>query len=360
MPQNFRWLRLSYPALLGLALMFCAGTPQTAPHNVILLIADGAGVGHWTLAKFASHELAVGRFPVAGLVDTRGDGHVVSGSAAGATAFAIGSRTFFGGLGVGPDGAPQETVLEAARESGMATGMVTTAWMVDATPAAFAAHVPRRNQLAEIMRQMIGQPVDVLLGGGQRIFEVVEGPDSVDLWSKVAARYQYIETAEQLEAVDPASATPLLGLFAPGEMDLAPERSPSLTAMATAALAILDRDPDGFFLLIENEGSDTQAHGNAAQDVLLAEMIDFDNTIRVALDYQAQHPATLIVVASDHETGGVLLMPTEERNMRLQYGTGSHTAALVPLFAAGPGAERFGGLKENWEIGQLLLEAVRR
>jgi alkaline phosphatase len=346
--------------LLGIAFVFCAGTPQSAPRNVILFIADGAGVGHWTLAKFASSDLAVEQFPVVGLVDTRGEGHVVSGSAAGATAFSIGSRTFFGGLGLGPDSTPRETVLEVARASGMATGMITTTWLVDATPAAFAAHVPRRDQLTEIMRQIIDQPVDVLLGGGQRIFEIAGLADSVDLWSAVAERYHYIDTAEQLEGLDPDSARPLLGLFAPGEMDPAPDRSPSLPSMTTAALAILDRDPDGFFLMIENEGSDTYAHRNATQDVLLAEMIDFDNTIRVALDYQAEHPATLIVVASDHETGGVLLMPTEERNMTLQYGTGSHTAALVPIFAIGPGAEQFGGIKENWEVGQLLLQAVGR
>ncbi len=351
-------LRNSHWALLGLAVLSCSGARQ--PHNVILLVADGAGVAHWTLAKFAKEDLAVRRFPVAGLVDARGHGHEVTGSAAGATALAIGMRTVYGAVGVGPDSAPQETVLEAAKASGMATGMVTTTAIIDATPAAFGAHVPQRSQYVEIMRQIMAQPVDVLLGGGRRVFEIAEPSDSVDLWRMVAAQYRYIETAEELEALDYDSVTSLLGLFAPGEMDPAPERSPSLTSMATAALAILEDDRDGFFLLIENEGSDTQAHRNAERDVLVVEMVDFDDAVGLALDYQVEHPETLVVLASDHETGGVHLAHDEDRDMILGYATGGHTGAWVPLFAIGPWAERFGGIKENWEIGQLLLEAVRR
>ena len=156
------------------------------------------------------------------------------------------------------------------------------------------------------------------------------------------------------------SVTTLLGLFALGEMPRAPERSPGLTSMMATALAILDRDPDGFFLMVENEGSDTEAHANVERDVLVAEMLDFDDAVRVALEYQERHPETLVVVTADHETGGLGLTPDRNRNVILRYSTRDHTAAFVPLFASGPGAERFGGLKENWEIGRLLLEAVAR
>ncbi|MCH8922913.1 MAG: alkaline phosphatase, partial [Planctomycetes bacterium] len=117
------------------------------------------------------------------------------------------------------------------------------------------------------------------------------------------------------------------------------------------SVAILDRDPEGFFLMVENEGSDTEAHANVERDVLVAEMLDFDDAVRVALEYQERHPETLVVVTADHETGGLGLTPDRNRNVILRYSTRDHTAAFVPLFASGPGAERFGGLKENWEIG---------
>ena len=355
---NASLLRAWHLSLLAPLLISCAGAgaAQTTPRRVILLIADGAGVEHWTLAKFARQQLAVGDFEIAGLVDTRGSGHVVTGSAAGATALATGTRTFFGAVGVGPDSTPRQTVLEAAKARGMATGLVTTTWIVDATPAAFASHVPNRGQLVDIMKQMTQLPVDVLLGGGRGIFERAE----VDLRRGAMERYTYIETAAELEQLDTDGVTSLLGLFAPGDLPRAPERSPGLTSMMATALAILDRDPEGFFLMVENEGSDTEAHANVERDVLVAEMLDFDDAVRVALEYQERHPETLVVVTADHETGGLGLTPDRNRNVILRYSTRDHTAAFVPLFASGPGAERFGGLKENWEIGRLLLEAVVR
>jgi alkaline phosphatase len=285
----------------------------------------------------------------------------VTGSAAGGTALATGTRTFFGAVGVGPDSTVRETVLEAAKARGLGTGLITTTWVADATPAAFAAHVPTRGQFVDIMTQMTELPVDVIFGGGRRIFEIAERRDSFNLWGPVTSRYSYIQTADELERLDPSSVPlPLLGLFSEMEMARAPERSPSLTSMMTTALDVLDRNPEGFFLMVENEGSDTEAHGNVERNVLVAEMLAFDDAVRVALEYQERHPETLIVVTADHETGGVTLNPDEQRNVVLGYSTGDHTAAMVPLFARGPGAEQFGGLQENWQIGQLLLRAVER
>ena len=358
MPTNF-CLSRTVSLWLACALLSCTAGMAQAPTRVILMISDGAGVEHWTLAKFARPHLAVGEFGVAGLVDTRGANHIVTGSAAGATALAIGVRTFFGAVGVGPDSTPRQTVLELAKSRGMATGVVTTTWVVDATPAAFASHVPNRGSLVDIFRQMTQLPVDVILGGGNGLFDFALRRDSIDL-RPAREGYTYIETAEQLDQIDAQQVTSLLGMFSRSDMARAPERSPRLTDMMTTALAVLDRDPEGFFLMVENEGSDTEAHGNVSRDVLVAEMLDFDDAVRVALDYQADHPETLIVVTADHETGGLSLTPDAERNAVLEYATRDHTAALVPLFATGPGAALFGGLKENWEIGQLLLDAVRR
>ena len=202
--------------------------------------------------------------------------------------------------------------------------------------------------------------MDVILGGGRGLFDVAQSRASINLLKTAKRQYCYVETAEQLEQIVPHRVSKLLGLFSRGDMPRAPERSPTLTDMLRTALAVLDGDPDGFFLMVENEGSDTEAHGKVPRDVLVAEMLDFDDAIRAALDYQAGHPETLIVVTADHETGGISLIPDRRRNSVLKYATRDHTAALVPLFATGPGASQFGGLRENWEIGQLLLDAVRR
>jgi len=342
------------------------------PTSVIVFIADGAGVGHWTLASFGSDDLAIRRMPVAGLMDTRGSDHEVTGSAAGASAIATGVRTFMGAISVGPDGRPRETALEVALAKGWATGLITTTFVSDATPAAFAAHARSRAQsiaaAVDIFRQMIDQPVDVILGGGSRLFDAAQERDGVDLRAELHERYTYVETADELRTASTGETTALLGLFAPLEMPPATERSPSLEEMTDAALRVLERDPDGFFLMVENEGSDTYAHRNSDREAVTAEMLGLDAAIAIALEYQERHPRTLILVTADHETGGMYLPgdtvqrldPTEpvRPSMVLRYGTGSHTAGLVPLFAAGPGAERFGGLKDNDEVGRILKELV--
>lgn len=353
-------LQLAAAAALGASLPAPGASQEARPRNVVVMIADGAGVAHWTLARFAREDLAVGEFPVAGLVDTRGHDHVVTGSAAGATALSTGTRTFFGAVAVGPDSTSLETALEAARRGGMATGLVTTASIADATPAAFGAHAVSRNEQVSILRQMIGLPVDVLMGGGRRVFEVAPERAGVDLWAEAAGRYEIVESREELEAIGSGSGAPLLGVFARGEMPLAAERSPSLPAMVDVALDRLATSPEGFFLMVENEGTDSQAHNNADRDILVAEMLDFDDAVRLVLEYHRRDPRTLVVVTADHETGGTSLVAGPGRIDTLSYATGGHSAALVPLFAVGPGAERFGGLKENREVGRLLLDAVGR
>ena len=344
-------------------------TGQDYPTAVIVFMADGAGVGHWTLASFGSDDLAVRRMPVAGLVDTRGSDHEVTGSAASATAIATGVRTVRGAISLGPDGRPRRTSLEAAHDRGWATGVVTTTYVADATPASFAAHARSRTQLGEIFKQMTDLPVDVILGGGTQLFRRIQERDNVDLRAEVMERYTYVETADELRRAGLVETSPLLGLFSPLEMPPATLRSPSLVEMTTAALDVLGRDPDGFFLMVENEGSDTYAHRNMAREVVTAEMLGLDAAIATAMEYQERHPGTLIVVTADHETGGMSFPadstqrfdPGEPRrpSLALRYETGAHTAALVPLFAAGPGAERFGGLKDNDEVGGILLELVR-
>jgi alkaline phosphatase len=345
-------------AALLAALIPGVAAAQAPPTRVILFVADGAGAGHWGLAASVMDHLAVADFPVAGLVDTRGADHVVTESAAGATALATGVRTFYGGLSVGPDSLPRETVLEAARARGLATGIVTTTSWLDATPAAFVAHSPSRRAWARVLEGYLAVRPTVILAGGGRALARRLPRDSMPAGDRFRQAYTVVTTAEALSAVGLDTVTALLGLLADGDLPLAPDRSPSLARLAETALRVLDRNPDGFFLLVENEETDTQAHGNAPLSVLAAEMRAFDEAVGAGLRYQARHPETLIVVVADHETGGLSL--THERDsLRLSYHTKDHSAELVPLFARGPGAERFGGLLTNAEVGQRLKAAVR-
>lgn len=324
----------------------------------MLFIADGAGAGHWTIARIAIPDLEVDRFSTLGLIDVRGWDHLVTESAQAATSLAIGERSVRGALGLGPDSAPRTTVLEIAQSRGMATGLITTTRLTDATPAAFATHYPARDHL-EVARQMAAQRVTVLLGGGREIFAAAPADGAETALTAMRRRYSYVETAEELERIRPDTVESLLGLFADGDMALAPERTPSLAAMTRTGIAILDREPTGFFLMVENEETDTQAHENQGFDVLAAEMRAFDEAISVAVDYQRRHPETLIVVTGDHETGGVAVHVDSTGAPTLRYTTTGHTAGLLPLFASGPGADRFRGLLRNDQVGTILRQLVQ-
>ncbi len=410
--RHYRWTLAIASAALAAS---CADAPT--PPRVILFIGDGAGTGCWSAAFVASDNLAVEQLPIGGLVDTQSSDSKVTDSAAAATAYAAGVRTYNGAIGVDPDTNVVPTVLEAARQRGMATGLVATSSLTHATPAAFASHVPDRNMQWEIARQMAAASVDVMLGGGRMYFDGARRSDGLDLLGALAVDHTVVLNEGELRDLDPRGVSGLVGLFANEHMPNAFSRTPTLPEMTALAIEILDRDPDGFFLMVEGSQPDWRAHDNAALDSVTAEMLDLDRAIGVALEYQRRQPATLIVVTADHETGGLAVQlarprqshyamvaaadTTAERirqvasaadretvaladsahallsrlagRLRMQsadtasepeivarYATGSHTASMVPLFASGPGAASFGGIRENWMIGKLLLEAVRR
>jgi alkaline phosphatase len=292
--------------------------PQSTPTRLILFIADGAGMGYWS-ALWSDHQPAVEQFPIVGLMRPGNTSSNRPESASSATALAIGMRTFYSGIGVGP------------------------------TPAAFAAHTSDRYAYPQIANEMANHGIEVLLGDGQGVLEAEP---------RFGDRYTVIRDPSRLRELPLDTLSSVLGLFNTLNAT-ASSRDPSLATMTAAALQILDRDPDGFFLLVETEQTDERGHDNAPLRVIAAEMAHFDQAIQRALNYQAAHPETLIVVAADHETGGFSVFPDENDVLVGDYTTEGHTAEPVPIFAMGPGAEVFGGVQTDAEIGRHLIEHVR-
>jgi alkaline phosphatase len=371
MPRALRW---SYAApLLALAAATGAGPEGTAavleppgagsspmaPTRVILFVADGAGAAYWSAALFAADSLSLDRFPVVGLLDPRSTSGPIPESASAATAIATGVQSFYRAVGVGPDSLPRTTVLETAKSAGLATGLVTTTHLTDATPAAFAAHVPDRRQWLDIARQMTDGGIEVLLGDGRAAFDPATRPDSLNLIATLRRDHVWVEDPGALAAVAASdSVRALVGLFDLDREHDTAARRPSLAEMTSAALAVLDRNPEGFFLLVENEHSDHFGHANLPLADIVAEILHLDAAIRVALEYRTQNPSTLIVVLGDHETGGLDVVADSTGALAAAWSTTGHTGELVPVFAIGPGAERFGGIRTGAQIGRALLEAV--
>lgn len=237
--------------------------------------------------------------------------------AAGATGIGSGVKTYngaVGGIRENDEFVPVETILEAARDAGLATGMVTTTRITHATPASFAAHVPHRSMEEEIARQYIEDAgVDVLLGGGKAYFDPDQREDGADLLSEAEERgYRIVETADELSQV---SETPVLGLFTEDDshFDYHIDRQrtggtqPGLVEMTEKALELLSACEKGFFLMVEPGRVDHCGHKN--EPAILDEQLEGDNAVGVVLDFAHDEstPPTTVVTTADHECGGFSL-----------------------------------------------------
>lgn len=292
--------------------------PQAAgPRNVILLITDGAGPASFTMARdyvraTAGRETLVADGTLTGSVRTYATDSRVTDSAAGATAFATGVKTYNGAIAVDTLERPLTTLLERAEAHGMVTGLVATTRITHATPAAFSAHVPSRNMEEEIAVQQLGKGIDVLFGGGRDYFVPREAgglrEDGRDLLAEAReGGYQVVTTRA---GFDGELRTPVLGLFNSSslnyEIDRDPQVEPSLAELSVRAIELLSAHEGGFFLMIEASRIDHAGHDNDAA-AHVRDMVAFDETFAAVLDFAAREGNTLVVSVSDHETGGISL-----------------------------------------------------
>ncbi len=309
--------------------------------------------------------LMMDNMPVQGLATTASADNPITDSAAGTTAMATGTLTNNGYLGVDPAGSALTTILELAQVSGWSVGLVTTTQLSHATPAAFAVHYPDRDNMPEIARQMMTRQVDVLLGGGEDDFFSTDEsgcypgngrqkPGSSLVSQALEDGYTHLCTAEDLRTVDLAETDRLIGLFSGGGM--IPPFSPSLVEMTQAAISILSQDPDGFFLMVEAGQVDWASHENDAFQTM-ENTVGLESAVVMAQIYALDNPNTLIIVAADHETGGMRVnregigsyllegpfsMP-DGSSFWVDWSTTGHTADPIPVTAQGPYAEMLEG-----------------
>jgi alkaline phosphatase len=258
-----------------------------------------------------------------GAIRTRSASSRVTDSAAGGSAMATGSKVANGALATDADGRPLGNLVEAAAARGLATGVVTTASVTDATPAAFTAHLADRHREDEIAAQQLAQLREgrllLLLGGGrQRFLPRAEGGTRIDGRDLLAeARRAGIDVALTRAELTDAGRAPVLGLFAGDALDLEldrdPAAQPSLTELTEAALRRLAPAPGaaaatapGFLLVVEGALPDEAAHEHDPA-ALAREVEAFDRALAAVLAFARRDGRTLVVVAPDHETGGLAL-----------------------------------------------------
>jgi len=334
-----------------------AAVPITSPaKNIILFVGDGMSVPTITASRIyegqsrgvdgESNNLTIDTFPYSALVKTYTHNAQVADSAPTATAMVAGVKTSNGVLGVDQTVVPKDcasqqghevtSLFELAEGAGRATGVVSTARITHATPAATYAHTANRDWESDkelgdaaaqgckdIADQLVnwsaGDGFEVALGGGRSYFlpESAADPedegktgrrtDSRDLtaeWTAKDNNHVYVWNNETFGAVDWASGAKVLGLFEMSHMEYEADRAkdkgsePSLAEMTEAAIKRLQQNETGFVLMVEGGRIDHAHHaGNAAR--ALIDTVAFDQAIKKALDLTNRED-TLIVVTADH------------------------------------------------------------
>ncbi len=339
-----------------------------AAKNIILLIGDGMGLSQVSSAFYYQDGIPnFQRFETVGLIKTSSSSHKITDSAAGATAFSTGVKTYNGAIGVDPDTLAQKTIVEIVSEIGMKTGLVATSSITHATPASFFAHVKLRKMQEEIAAWLPASGVDYFAGGGLKFFN--SRSDEVDYLGKLRESGFEIDTAslDLQKALSPDKKYGYL-LAEDGMPKMVEGRGDFLPEATSQALSYLSQSEQGFFLMVEGSQIDWGGHDNDA-DYLIGEVIDFDKTLGVVLDFAKENENTLIVVTADHETGGFTLASTVEtdeqgnkksdyNNITPSFSTSGHSTTLIPVFAHGPGSELFSGIYENTEIFHKLIQFI--
>lgn len=403
--------------------------------NVILLIGDGMGDSEITAARNVAKGAGgffegldalpfTGQYTHYSLLKD-GTPDYVTDSAASGSAWATGTKTYNGAISVDIKGEKQESLLELAKKKEIATGIVTTSEIQDATPAVQYSHVSERKcygpeatteKCAEnalenggagsITEQMLETRPDLVFGGGAETFaEKAKAGEYKDktLREQAEARgYNILEDTAALQGADAANQdAPLLGLFAPGNMevrwkgDLATKggiekpaqkctdnpardfnKAPDLKTMTSKAIDLLKGNDKGFFLQVEGASIDKQDHA-ANPCGQIGETVDLDEAVQEALKFAKEDGETLVVVTADHAHTSQIVAPdtvspaftskiqtADGGEMGILYGTGEtqdyqgHTGTQLRIAAYGPGAANVVGLSDQTDLFFTISDAL--
>lgn len=346
------------------------GTPEQAKaKNVIFLIADGLSVAHRTAARIMSKGMTEGKangrlnmdeVPPAAFIGTSATDAVATDSANTMSAYMTGHKTAVNAIGVYADRTPAsmddpkvENIAEALRrQTKKSIGIISTAELQDATPAAVVAHTRKRGDKAEINGMLFDVKPEVVLGGGSAYFlpQATAGSKRKDDKDYIAlfkeAGYTLATSKGELATAAGSNTGKILGLFHTGNMDTTLDREflkkgtvgkfpeqPGLVEMTKVALDNLSKNPDGFFLMVEAANVDKMSHP-LDWDRAVVDTIEFDKAIGVAREFAAKNPDTLIVVTGDH-THGVSIIGTvddEKPGTEMREKVGTYAEAGFPNY----------------------------
>jgi alkaline phosphatase len=343
---------------IGFCLLGASGSLLHAAtiQNVIFFIGDGMGPDQVQAgAYFMGSSLSFQNFShQAYLTTAPADAYpTLPDSASNGTALATGTKVSVGTISVATpgDGHDLPTLLENYKSQGKSTGLVTTSYLTDATPAAFGAHESDRGNTDAIANDyLIQSRPNVLMGGGG---------NGLTTTAAAAAGYTVVTDAAGMLAVNTGTTSYLSGQFGSGQMAYESDgvgSQPHLSQMTSTALSVLGNNANGFFLMVEGGNID---HANHANDMtrMVGEVKAFSNAVQTAIDWAAGRDDTLIIVTADHESGGLAAV-TNSGAGNVPGGTWKttgHSLEDVPVYAWGPNADAVSGFMKNTDMYNVAM-----
>lgn len=334
--------------------------PRTLP-NVIVMIPDGMSVTGTTLARlYQGAPLALDPLASGLMATWNGDGTIADSAPAG-SAISSGWKSQTGNIAstgktykfpgarvpeAGEELRPVATLLEAARLSGRATGIISTSEFMHATPADFSAHDPSRKSYDNLTEQIVYNQLDVILGGGIKYLKPESRKDKEDMAAILQARgYTIVGNTADLNRF---SGKKLVGVFGKTDahtalsydLDRDPAREPSLAEMTGKAIEVLSKRPKGFFLMVEGSKVDWAAHANDPVGIV-SDVLAFDRAVKVALDFAKKNGNTLVIAVTDHGNSGISI---GDRSTSKTYDQTHYTRFVNPLKKAKVTGEGFEAL----------------
>ncbi|MGG7213825.1 alkaline phosphatase [Clostridium nigeriense] len=285
--------------------------------NVIMLIADGMSTEGVTLARQVKGEnLSMDEISVGSVITSWANGPITD-SAPGGTVYASGEKTNNKYIGTSVNDTPMASILEGAESVGKATGIIATSEITHATPADFTAHTNNRKYYNQILQQQINQDMEVVLGGGFNkpsgfTSEVSEDEFNTYYEDQInniqEEGFDFITTKDELESY---GGDKLWGSFADADLKYDFDRQsdndnvqPSLGEMTEKAIEVLNKDEDGFFLMVEGSKIDWAAHANNTVGIV-SDILAFDEAVKVAVEFAKADGNTVVVVTTDHGNSGI-------------------------------------------------------
>ena len=319
------------------------------------------GLPHISTRVYNKRKSAFELFRDIGFQKTHCFDNLITDSAAGGTAMATGHKSFRNAIGVDADTNSVNSILYHAHQNHLKTGIVTNSSIVHATPASFFAHQPFRALSEPIAKDLVDANIDFIIGGGQKFFDK-RRTDRMSLLPALQAKgYELYDYGDYTVDNFPIHSKKKIIFFsASGEPSMPGLGQEYLTTATKKAINYLDRDnTSGFVLMIEGAQIDWAGHGRD-EEAMLVRMEYFDDMLKNLIKFVQADGQTLLVVTADHSTGELgFLDNSRVGDFDVKFNSNDHTASMVPVFAMGPGSERFKGIYENTQLFYKMMSLMK-